>query len=301
MLCGATPRRLVTSASGGVHDGRANGSQRRLLPVMELRLSAVRRSDLRSLPAAALAWSRPEVVSLCANALVIAVAVWLLREPLDARAYHQIAVTLALAALYSHSPHAEAKVAALAHIKTLLVQFAEIEQELHCRARELRNALALEYNQLQLEVDESKGWWYRWTTQLRAERIVPDTSALEGLARGSGSLLGDLLGGRLAPYLITTRGFGPVIFVLVPKDAQAASQLFATDELTVFGVFCFGRLLTRFHAAAMLVQLFPHTLESERVQRMRDDADRLKERIRLKELELHSELQTRYGLKLVAA
>ncbi len=274
-----------------------------LLPAMELRLSALRRSDLRSLPAAALAWSRPEVASLCANALVVLLAVWLLQEPLDARAYHQVAVFLALAVLYSHSPHAEAKVAALAHIKTLLVQFAEIEQELHCRARELRNALALEFNQLQLEVDESKGWWYRWTTQLRAERIVPDTSALEGLARGSGSLMGDLLGGRLAPYLITTRGFGPVIFVCLPKDvqnAQAVSHLFAADEHTVFGVFCFGRLLTRFHAAAMLVQLFPHTLESERVLHMRKDAERLRECIRVKELELHRELQARYGLKLLA-
>lgn len=95
-----------------------------------LQVRAVSRADLENLSAG---FSRIEGWSIALNGVFVVVVVALLREPLDPRAYHTIAVCAALAFVYGKSFHQEAKMAALQQIKKLLLQFVEIENELYKR------------------------------------------------------------------------------------------------------------------------------------------------------------------------
>mmetsp|Transcript_12387 Transcript_12387/g.35008 ORF Transcript_12387/g.35008 Transcript_12387/m.35008 type:complete len:131 (-) Transcript_12387:139-531(-) len=128
--------------------------------------------------------------------------------------------------------------------------------------------------------------------------MARDHSKFESLALRAASTLGDVLLRDLSPRLIKTRGLGPIIFVCLPRNTRTAADLFQATDHVVYGVYAFGYLVTRFHAATALLAAFPNTLESTRIQSMREETRRLGSRIGDKQNELYMLCRRKHGIWL---
>lgn len=252
-------------------------------------------------PALAQEWApdRATVVGVGVNVVFILAVLVFLREPLAPEAYHSLFVVSLLALVYRSSPHQEAKVAALAQMQALLETFARLELDRYSEAREGRNMLAHEVNDLQLDIDELKGRWWAWTNAFRKVGILRDTSRLESLAIGTTSAVGSLVTPRVADHLVATTGFGPFMLVLLPRATRKVDVGMMLSEpdtdYVVFGAYVFGSLITRATAASALISLFPQTLESERLRDMQQKTSDLRRLVRTKEIELEQLLKKKFA------
>ena len=243
-------------------------------------------------------WTTAEVFSLMLNAMLVWLVYMYFSEPLDPETYQKLIIFVGFAMIYSQNGaiHKRAQIAALKQIKDALVQFAQVEIQLYTRETNRRNRLAKDLNDLQQEIDDLKGFYFSWTSWFRRERIVTSTSMLERFAVRGANALGETFSSNLAA-VIKTRGFGPIIFVCLPKSTESPTDFFTdVQEYTVYGVYLFGRLITRFSAATSLITMFPQTLESERLLAMRQDSNRIRMLINRKEQELNYIIKVKFGM-----
>ncbi|GBG31272.1 Hypothetical Protein FCC1311_074932 [Hondaea fermentalgiana] len=252
------------------------------------------------------------LVSLACTAAAIAGVVAWMRQPVDPSVLQLAVGIVILATMYRPDSAQAAKREALRQMQAALSYFVAAEREIFREVRTSRNALAQEFNILQQQIDDHGGWWRSWTSFLRYERIIRDTSTLEHLALRTSNAVGSALSGPLAESLVQTRGFGPIVFVCLASPVagqtqrQLALALLASPQkppmhLRVFGIYFFGTLVTRFSAAHAVVSLFPDTIESPRIVDMRADLLRLQALVKVKKHELkritHGQLRLEHPLR----
>mmetsp|Transcript_21432 Transcript_21432/g.42055 ORF Transcript_21432/g.42055 Transcript_21432/m.42055 type:complete len:323 (-) Transcript_21432:201-1169(-) len=257
------------------------------------------------------------IASMFANVAMMVFVLWWVQRPLDPQLFQTLSGAALLAFIYKRDSSSAAKREALGQMRRAISHFVQVEADLFREARAFRNDVASEVNLVQQLIDDERGFFYSWTSFWRREPILRDTSLYEGAALQTTSALATLLNGPVADRLVQTRGFGPVVFVCLPKNAPSIEKsqksvrnsfrdslpmtlLVGTEKprhVRVFGVYFFGTLITRFSAASAVLAMFPETLESPRLRRVRNESRRLVAVLREREEELQRVVMAKFGIQ----